>query len=510
MVSQGQGGHEGFSGTPLWKIKEQYAAQREASMAESLAYVAARSKPIVPPNVLVDGICMGGAGAGKPYTRHALVKDLRKVADRSKVDFPMTGLFADKAPIGLYALFDGQSTASEVPGHLSAEYCAKNFHKKVMDNISSLPPNCTSETYVKAALVKSFEDLDKELIETQPDIQDGCGAAVGLLVGDMLFSAVLGLCDGLLYEVDGKVKPLGRTQGRPHLEEKSRMQRAGVTVIGNGPGSQIKTADGLTSFVTRGMGDVAWKKTSNGVPVLSCIPEIQSTKLSWAEKQKFFMLNSKPVAEAFTEQELVDTALAFPNQPRAAVGEVVTKAVERSAPTAQCTAVEIWLLAGGVLGMAEEVGAETKDEGPAKKKLKTGTDMTSARLRHIMLKFQDGPPRTPDGKKVRTKAEAETLMRKIMRDLNEEAKELKSKHRGRKPEDYALKSERFTKLCKEHSECPSAQKGGAMCGDLGWVSKEMQSKRGGNFRELVAAMRPGDYSDIVTSAEGLHLLQRIA
>eukprot|EP00913_Durusdinium_trenchii_P004501 g4180.t1 len=192
-----------------------------------------------------------------------------------------------------------------------------------------------------------------------------------------------------------------------------------------------------------------------------------------------------------------DTALAFPNQPRAAVGEVVTKAVERSAPTAQCTAVEIWLLAGGVLGMAEEVGAETKDEGPAKKKLKTGTDMTSARLRHIMLKFQDGPPRTPDGKKVRTKAEAETLMRKIMRDLNEEAKELKSKHRGRKPEDYALKSERFTKLCKDDM-------------DDGWVSKEMQSKRGGNFRELVAAMRPGDYSDIVTSAEGLHLLQRIA
>lgn len=57
----------------------------------------------------------------------------------------------------------------------------------------------------------------------------------------------------------------------------------------------------------------------------------------------------------------------------------------------------------------------------------------------------------------------------------------------------------------------------------------MQSKRGGNFRELVAAMRPenrarfhnsfgfesmksrpGDYSDIATSSDGLHLLQRIA
>eukprot|EP00434_Breviolum_minutum_P019050 symbB.v1.2.016794.t1/scaffold1270.1/size227213/6 len=174
-----------------------------------------------------------------------------------------------------------------------------------MDNISSLPANCTSETYVKAALVKSFEDLDKELIETQPDIQDGCGAAVGLLVGDMLFTAILGLCDGLLYEVDGKVKPLGRTQGRPHLEEKQRLQRAGVTLIGTGPGSQIQTADGQLASVTRGMGDVAWKKTPNGVPVLSCIPEIQSTKLSWAEKQKFFLLNSRPVAEAFAEQELV-------------------------------------------------------------------------------------------------------------------------------------------------------------------------------------------------------------
>lgn len=37
--------------------------------------------------------------------------------------------------------------------------------------------------------------------------------------------------------------------------------------------------------------------------------------------------------------------MAFPNQPRAAVGEVVKKAVERSAATAQCTAVEAHLKA---------------------------------------------------------------------------------------------------------------------------------------------------------------------
>eukprot|EP00931_Biecheleriopsis_adriatica_P077660 TRINITY_DN51179_c0_g1_i1.p1 TRINITY_DN51179_c0_g1~~TRINITY_DN51179_c0_g1_i1.p1 ORF type:complete len:516 (+),score=98.81 TRINITY_DN51179_c0_g1_i1:90-1637(+) len=515
MVSQGAGGNQGHSGAALYKIRDQHQAYREAAMAESLAYVAARSKPIVPPNVFVDGSASAAQPGVKPLVRHVIVKDLRKVADRSKVDFPTTGLFENKSPIGLYAIFDGQSAASE-PGPMAAEFCARNFHTKVIANIASLPQNCTSDTFVKAALVKSFEDLDKELLETQPDIKDGCGAAIALLMGDTLFTAVLGLCHGILNEVgEAQVKTLGKGQGRPDLqEERSRLQRVGATVVGTGPTSRVRAPDGRLSAVTRAMGDASWKQ--GGTPVISCIPEIKSVKLSWAEKHTFLLLNSRAIPEALSDQEMVDIAVSFPNQPRAATGEINAKASERlssAAPTAQCTSVKLCFLPGGPFGQEGQV--EAKEEGPAKKKAKIGTDsMGSARLRHILVKFQDAttPAKAQDGKKgaPRSRNEAEALLRSVMVELSEEMAEIKKKFKGKKPEELILKSVKFTQLCKKHSECPSGQKPGNMCGDLGWIAKDVQVARGGNFREMVAPLRPGDFSDIVVSKEGLHLLQRIA
>ncbi|CAE8608822.1 unnamed protein product, partial [Polarella glacialis] len=128
--------------------------------------------------------------------------------------------------------------------------------------------------------------------------------------------------------------------------------------------------------------------------VLSCIPEITSTKLAWADKQtkrlnSFVLLFSRPVAEAFTHEELVKAASEFPGQPRAAVGEITTKALEKVGSTAQCAAVQVWLLPGGPTGGQDE-GAENASEGPAKKKAKTTgqMDMSSARLRHILIRYQ--------------------------------------------------------------------------------------------------------------------------
>uniref|UniRef100_A0A7S0FCH6 Peptidylprolyl isomerase n=1 Tax=Pyrodinium bahamense TaxID=73915 RepID=A0A7S0FCH6_9DINO len=544
MVSQGVGGHEGYSGTPLWKIQQQTQQQREALLQESLLYVVER-KPIVPPNVLVEAVNLGGS-SGKPLARHVLVKCLRKVADRNKIELPSTGLFQNQAPMGLFALFDGQSCAGE-PGPAAAEYCARNFHKKVMDNLASLPPGCTSETFVKAALVKSFEDLDRELLESQPEVKDGCGAVVALLLGEYLFTAVLGACDGVLCEaVDGGasgVRPvcLGRNQGRCHLpEERARLLRNGGTVIGEGAEARVCGPAGA-SAVSRSLGDPGWKQPGEGVPVLSCIPEIQSVKLSWAERHLCFLLATKPVAEAFEPQELLAVAMGFPAQPRAACGEIATKAVEKHA-SSQCTAVEVWLLAGGPSGegggAAEEdasaggpntggsgstgstAGAGAGAEAPPKKKPKAspvGTPVVetkSARLRHILVKFQDGqkPAMDVSGRKVtRTRQEAEALLRRLLRELREELEELRRKpNQPKKPEELALRSERFSKLCKEHSECPTSQKGGGMCGDLGWVSKDAQQKLGKDIQGAVAVLRPGDWSDIVASNDGLHIIQRIA
>uniref|UniRef100_A0A7S4QJL5 Peptidylprolyl isomerase n=1 Tax=Alexandrium monilatum TaxID=311494 RepID=A0A7S4QJL5_9DINO len=548
MVSQGVGGHEGYSGTPLWKIQQQHAQQREALLQESLLYVVER-KPIVPPNVLVEAVNLGGAG-GKPLARHVLVKCLRKVADRSKIELPSTGLFQNTAPMGLFALFDGQSCAGE-PGPAAAEYCARNFHKKVLDNLACLPPTCTSETFVKAALVKSFEDLDKELLESQPEVKDGCGAAVALLLGEYLFTAVLGACDGVLCEaLEGGVGParpvcLGRNQGRCHLpEERARLQRGGGTVMGEGAATRVCGPAGA-SAVSRTLGDPGWKVPGDGVPVLSCIPEIQSVKLGWAERHLCLLMATKPVAEAFQAQELVDIAMGFPAQPRAACGEIATKAMEKDS-SSQCTAVEVWLLPGGPDGEGGGAAAEEEAAGganaggsgstgstaaagagaaeaPPKKKPKSsptgppsagGAEVKSARLRHILVKYQDGPKPVLDaaGRKVvlRSRQDAEVLLRRLLRELREEFDNLRKRFGTKKPEELALKSDKFAKLCKAHSECPTAQKGGGMCGDLGWVSREAQQKLGKDFQGGVSVLRPGDWSDIVASLEGLHIIQRIA
>jgi len=541
MVSQGVGGHEGYSGTPLWKIQQQSAAQREMLYQESLMYVVER-KPIVPPNVLVEAASLGGS-SGRPLVRHVLVKCLRKVAGRQKIELPTTGLFEKQAPIGLFALFDGQSSAGE-PGPEAADYCARNFHKKVMENLASLPASCTSEAaFVKAALIKSFEDLDRELLDSQPEVTDGCGAAVALLLGGYLFTAVLGVCNGILCEAReaGQLHavPLGSNQGRCNVpEERARLVRGGGKVVGEGAECRVVGPVGA-SHVSRSLGDPAWKRPPPGSdgPVLSCIPEIQSVKLSWNEGHSLLLLVSRSVAEAMEPQKLVETAAGFPAQPRAACGEIATQAVEKyaSSQQQQCTAVEVWLLPGGPLGGAAEeedaagggagksgnsAAGATAEGQPPKKKAKSGptaalaAEMKSTRLRHILVKFQDGQGPAMDagsGKVGRTRQEAEVLLRRLLRELRLEIDELRHKSsQFRKPGELALRSEKFARLCKEHSECPTAQKGGGMRGDLGWVSREAQRCRGAAFENAVAVLRPGDWSDIVASPDGLHIIQRIA
>lgn len=322
--------------------------------------------------------------------------------------------------------------------------------------------------------------------------------------------------------------PLGNNQGRCYLpEERARLLRAGGAVVGEGPGARVCGPGGTFSSVSRSLGDAAWKKPGPGFPVvLSCIPEIQCTKLSWADKHLFVLLGTRPVAEAMPSQELVDIAMGFPKQPRASCGEIATKALEKqvAAAQSQCTAVEIWLLPGGPAAGAEDDAGGASGSGAGgteapRKKQKVGPgvaqkseQMSSARLRHILLRLGDtSKPTKPGEKAVRSRVEVEALLRRLMRELREELEELRRKpNQPKKPEELALKSEKFAKLCKEHSECPSAQKGGAMCGDIGWMSPEAQRKLGDSFREGVRVLRPGDLSDIVQSVDGLHLVQRIA
>eukprot|EP00747_Dinoflagellata_sp_TGD_P139520 gnl/TRDRNA2_/TRDRNA2_175900_c0_seq6.p1 gnl/TRDRNA2_/TRDRNA2_175900_c0~~gnl/TRDRNA2_/TRDRNA2_175900_c0_seq6.p1 ORF type:complete len:526 (+),score=104.28 gnl/TRDRNA2_/TRDRNA2_175900_c0_seq6:88-1665(+) len=521
---------------PLWKIREQQEKKKKqeelVSGADSLPAglpLDIDKEPPKAPNVLVDAVTIGTAEKGtKPMVRHVLIKDLSKIATRLKLEPPKTGVFKDKAPMGLYALFDGQSCAGQ-PGPGAAEFCARNFHTKLLQCLSKLPPDQAHDTFVQSALIWSFKTLDEELLAT--DIDDGCGAAVLLLIGDRAFTAVVGKCNAILCEVaadkqrESTPVPLGGSRGTPaNPEERRRLMGSGAVIIGEGADSRIRHPSGVMSPVSRSLGDRLWKGASAGgigPTLVTCTPEVQSAALKGYESHPFILLSASSVASVLTPRDLLDTAEEFSVQPRAACVCITNKAAGNggAAASVQYTSVEICFLPP----REEEKNKDKKPEAPAdplKKKPKLadaapGGGTRSVRIRHILCRYSDGPqPKAQAaGKKVsRNKAEAEETIIKAIRELKEEAKELK-KTKGT-PKDanafITMITPKFVKLCREMSDCDTAQKGGNMCGDLGWVTPEERTKMGGSFKEVVDVLLPGQISDIAASDQGLHLVQRIA
>lgn len=510
----------GYSGTPLWKLKQQGALprfNREDEEAEQQAAAAAAAEEESDAlKVAVDAVSLGRGDASgeKPLVRHVIVKDLRKVAARSKVPLPTGGLFENRAPLLLFALFDGQSCA-EAPGPYAAEWCAKQVLPKILRNLSALPPGYENATFVKATLTKTFEDLDKEILRGQPAIHDGCGAVIALTVGERLFTAVCGKCEALLSEVDrlrgGAAAPvsLGGNQGRCHLpeEQKFLMENGGVVFQAEGGATLVSSPNGAVAQVSRSLGDRAWKGPDGGVPgsmkLLRGAPQTKVTELAWADRNQFLVMLSAPVAEAVKAEELASTAAEFNGKPRAASGEIAGKAADAPQNSnAQCTALVIYFLPK----------EDKAIQQPALKKARKEAE--SVRLRHIVVKHRDcGQPFDPVRNRpvTRSREEAENILRRALRELSAEAKTIKLPADANKAKLAALQpTPKYTALCKELSECTTAQKGGGMMGDLGWLSQDQLTRFGPAFAETAIALGVGQWSDLAGSDHGIHVLQRIA
>ncbi|CAE7503510.1 exgA [Symbiodinium natans] len=67
---------------------------------------------------------------------------------------------------------------------------------------------------------------------------------------------------------------------------------------------------------------------------------------------------------------------------------------------------------------------------------------------------------------------------------------------------------RFPAMARKHSECKSALQPGQMAGDLGWISKG--SLGDPTLEDVVLALEVNELSDLVTTARGVHLVQRYA
>merc|ERR1719281_351238 len=117
------------------------------------------------------------------------------------------------------------------------------------------------------------------------------------------------------------------------------------------------------------------------------------------------------------------------------------------------------------------------------------------RLRHILVRHCEvtQPSKNPAGKArsaTRLRQEAESMLRGAVRALQRDLAESKKSPKNAN-ELVSIQTAKFAELCKDLSECATAQNGGAMRGDLGWVSPERMKEMGGNFWENMEHLRPG-------------------
>eukprot|EP00439_Symbiodinium_sp_Y106_P040597 s5283_g4.t8 len=503
---QGNTSHRGAIQATMPMQLEAVLAKREKAEKEH--------KPARPPNVLVDGVYVRGSAdpKQKPVLRHVIVKDLNKVAAQLKYEVPTTGLFERKPPMGLYCVFDGLSRAgvgvagpasaellsgtcptptilklqavfrvsqevqATVPepikpampalGQTSARFCALNFHIALLNSLSELRAGTPSAASVQTAVAKSLETLDQELLIRNPEIADGCGAAVALLVRDHLFVAFMGRCTAVLCEV---------------------------------------TDDGKRVAVRLGKGARAG---GVGGAVVTSSPDVQTVYLESPERHPFLVLSSSAIP--LKAAELLALADDFSVQPRAFCGEVASRASELA--KSPCTAVQVNFL--------PEPSLQAEGHPPPAKKAKVGLSgpsgvaselilvkaTQSMRLRHILVKFHEGTKPAEDPKAPwasRTRAEAERLLRGAISEIRQDRKSW-----TKTPKDVteliSLSSKKFIELCRKLSDCETAQKGALACGDLGWVAPEARAAMSEHFKEVCDILQPGQWSDIVAVGTRLY------
>lgn len=480
-----------FEGAPKRNIPVELTLERARALVATYGnaeVVVERKQDNLPhqlPSVLVDAASIGGVAGAKPLVRHLLVKDFHKIAKGANTLLPRNGMFTGKAGIGVYAIFDGTS-CGENPGPMAAEYCARNFHTKLLNQLSKLNDEA-GEPVMYGMLKQVFADIDQEILNEHPEIQDGCGVILALFVGDNIFTAMLGQCSAILCQSqdDAKIRRWAAS-GDP-----------GQDIVELSAERAVRGAMGLPA------------QKSDGE--LSSVPWVRCHSLKGFEKYPYLVLTSSAASSHVKCKDVADVSQEFVLQPKAACTELVGKAHGNTSE--QCTVVAVCCIPTA-RGVFQPVGPPPSKKEvaaqPLAKKAKIGEKQESFRLRHILVSFDDGSAAAKAAaKKKRTRQEAESLLREAIRELRKVVQESK-----KPPADAAqlvtLTTAAFGELCKKMSDCETAKKGGNLRGELGWVTPAERSLYGAGFKEAVDVLLPGQLSDIAASHYGLHLVQRMA
>jgi len=130
---------------------------------------------------------------------------------------------------------------------------------------------------------------------------------------------------------------------------------------------------------------------------------------------------------------------------------------------------------------------------PAKRPKMAGQQAGSIMLRHILIRHQQLRAPDPFARREGTargpgEAEAAALavLEKLLADRDPNA---------------------FLKHCRQLSDCQSADQPGQLSGNLGWIARGQQET---SFEEAAFGLEPKEFSDIVTTSRGIHIMQRMA
>ncbi|CAE8641655.1 unnamed protein product, partial [Polarella glacialis] len=136
-------------------------------------------------------------------------------------------------------------------------------------------------------------------------------------------------------------------------------------------------------------------------------------------------------------------------------------------------------------------------EPATKKARKDGKDAgDKVKARHILLKHKDLKQKIDPQAHLRTKGP-------VTRPLAQAERELL-----RLKEQLSKDLNKFHLLARQHSECKSALQPGQSAGDMGWVCRGSLGDPG--LEEIILAMEVNELSDLLVTARGVHLVQRVA
>jgi len=525
--------NKGFSGTPLWKIKEQLQKSAASSAVdlnlqvpegfthhEGDWYWSERCQVfwrkgcgrffVHDPRTHVyaelhEGVASGlsvlaGAACqdGPSQVRRVLVRDLLKAGQVLRM--PIEHL---DRPCALYALHEGHRGPIG-GGNACTEFCAKHLHEKLLLKLSEFRGSWSNER-LATAMREVFEALDADFLAKHADVVDGSTAVVALVTGRRLVVASVGDLACVLCLRGGEAVELIAPHIKPQLPS-ARNAEVGAT------DDVPPTIDALR--LTRSFGNrdrkVVPAEAESGTARLSVTPDVHFVHLQ-QEHHGFVLLGRTAFASAAVASDaggsgtvsLLMQRRSCIGRPRIAAGTLLDSvAVVDAANAPDAGTVSSSMRSGQAAIVVLFDGAEDSTtavcspaegaEPPLAKRPRT--EPQQVRVRHILVKFRDckNPVDKVRNRPVtRGRWEAERLLRKVLEEFEDS-----------EPQKRASV---FSQRCREFSDCQSSLRGGDLTGDINWVRR---GKMGTAFDDAAFALQVGQLSDLVDSDAGIHLIWR--